>query len=116
MAIDLDVLLRDPHRASELLDTELSLVQTQLATRQAELAAVGYALAARLARAAEKVGDGDELVDASEIARRFSLKLSFVREQSRLGVLPTIRVGKRYIRYRPSAVAEVLEQRKGARR
>lgn len=50
----------------------------------------------------------DELISPEELSKRISVPVSWVYEQSRLGEIPTHRVG-RYIRF---SVAEVLESQR----
>jgi excisionase family DNA binding protein len=55
--------------------------------------------------------DGAALLTPKELAQQLSVPISWVYEQSRLGKLPTHRVG-RYLRFR---LSEVLEHRKRQR-
>ena len=48
-----------------------------------------------------------ELVDASAVARRLGVPVSWVREQTRSGAIPHVRLG-RYVRYELEAVDEWL--------
>lgn len=50
----------------------------------------------------------DKLLTASEAADLLSVPESWVREQTRLGLVPHIRLG-RYVRYRRSAVLSWLD-------
>jgi excisionase family DNA binding protein len=50
----------------------------------------------------------EPLVDAHVIADRLSLKVSWVREQTRRGLIPHYRLG-RYVRYRVSEVDTWLD-------
>jgi hypothetical protein len=52
----------------------------------------------------------DRLLMASELAGRLNLPESWVRNEARLGKLPSIRAG-RYVRFRRSDAERVLSQR-----
>ena len=55
---------------------------------------------------------GASLLDASQIADRLGVPISWVREQSRLGNIPVVRLG-RYCRYRLAEVEAAIAQRDG---
>jgi excisionase family DNA binding protein len=54
---------------------------------------------------------GPELLTAPELAKQLNVPVSWVYEQSRLGKLPTHRVG-RYLRFRLSEVMEQQQRRR----
>jgi excisionase family DNA binding protein len=53
----------------------------------------------------------DRLLDAKEVAERLSVPVSWVREQTRLGAIPHIRLG-RYVRFEWSEVEAWLERQR----
>ena len=57
------------------------------------------------------------LIDAAEVARLLGVKVSWVREQSRRGCLPTVRFdGSRLIRYRVEDIEDwIVDHRHGGR-
>jgi hypothetical protein len=52
-------------------------------------------------------GDNLELVDATEMARRLDVPVSWVRERARAGRIPARKLGH-YLRFDPRAVADAL--------
>ena len=55
----------------------------------------------------------DRLFDAHEVAAMLAVRVSWVREHTRLGEIPHIRLG-RYVCYRHEAVAEWIEAQEQA--
>ena len=52
------------------------------------------------------------LLDANQVADKLGVPVSWVREQSRLGNIPVIKLG-RYCRYRLAEVEAAIKQRDG---
>ena len=55
------------------------------------------------------MSDYDRLLTAEEVAALLSVPTRWVREHTRSGTLPHVRLG-RYVRYRLSAILEWVEQ------
>lgn len=55
------------------------------------------------------VAGSDALLNAAEVADLLGVPVSWVYQQSRLGRIPTVTLG-RYRRYRRSAIAEWLDE------
>jgi excisionase family DNA binding protein len=61
------------------------------------------------------VDTGAELLTAAELAERLRVKPGTVREWARRGLIPSVRLGHKTIRYRLAAVVAALsEHQKGA--
>ena len=77
-----------------------------------ELAGLHSRLAARLVMAPRSAPNNDALVDAPTLARRLGVPESHVRTLQRAGTIPFVRVGAKYIRFRPSDVEAALSEAK----
>ena len=53
----------------------------------------------------------DHLLDAGEVAALLNVPISWVREQTRTGTIPHLRLG-RYVRFERDAVVAWLEQQR----
>jgi excisionase family DNA binding protein len=53
----------------------------------------------------------DHLLDAGEVAALLNVPISWVREQTRTGTIPHLRLG-RYVRFERDAVVDWLEERR----
>ena len=57
--------------------------------------------------------EADRLLDADEVAALFHVPVSWVRDHSRAGLIPHVKLGK-YVRFRREAVlAWIVEQEQG---
>jgi excisionase family DNA binding protein len=107
-------LLADPSRTTDLLLESVPELLTQVASRVASLkilegALLSLMLGARmetkgLSRAANK------LLGARELAELFGVPESWIREQARLGILPSFKLGH-YVRFRLQEVERFLAER-----
>jgi excisionase family DNA binding protein len=54
---------------------------------------------------------GDDLLSAKQVASILQIQLCTVYELARSGVLPSIRIGSRIVRFRSSSIASWIAQR-----
>ncbi len=52
----------------------------------------------------------DRLLIAAEVAELLAVPVRFVREQTRAGRIPHVRIGLRYVRYRREAIEEWVRE------
>ena len=111
--ITVDELIADPARAKVLAFEALPQLLTEIASRTATLKTLeGVLLSLILSQRNGGHGNnaGTGLLDAPELAKRFGVPESWVREQARLGKLPFIRLGH-YVRFRLEEVESYLAER-----
>jgi len=111
--VTIDELVSDPSRAKGLVLESVPELLTQLASRVAALKTVeGALLSLMLSQriVARSLGNASGLLDAPTLARLFGVPESWVREQARLGNLPSIRLGH-YVRFRLEEVERYLAER-----
>jgi excisionase family DNA binding protein len=114
--ITLDDLLAYPSRADGLADEQVRDTLKQIAERTATLKALESQILWRLLteRNSNVRSDGfPRLLDAKQLAEHLSIPESWVREQARLGQLPSIKLGH-YVRFRLDDIKEhlsTIEQR-----
>jgi excisionase family DNA binding protein len=65
--------------------------------------------APRVLRGSHEIADDARLLEASEVAQLLNVNLSWLREATRAGVVPHIRLGK-YVRYRWNALESWLAE------
>jgi len=58
--------------------------------------------------------EGERLLSLSEVAERLGVPEEHAREMGRRGLLPTVRVGKRYVRVRRSALEKWMAHQERA--
>ena len=93
--ISLDVLAADPGRAQEVSPS----VAAELLARLAGLQSLLFSrLLAPDVQTASPGSPGDSLLTIPEVARRLSIPPSHAYELARRGELPTVRVGRKYVR------------------
>lgn len=97
-----DELVQDPARVADLSDREVR----QLLLR---VSALLTALAARAPASENGQPEEDRLLAPAEAAARLGIRLSRVRELTRSGALPSVKIGK-YVRIRPTALAQWLAE------
>ena len=110
--VTIDELVSDPSRARGLLLESVPELLTQLASRVAALKTLeGALLSLMLSQriAARSLSNASGLLDAPKLAKLFGVPESWVREQARLGNLPSIRLGH-YVRFRIEEVESFLAQ------
>lgn len=111
--VTVDELIADPARAKVLAFEVLPQLLTEIASRTATLKTLEGALLSLIL--SERTGGrgntaGSGLLDAPELAKRFGVPESWVREQARLGKLPFIRLGH-YVRFRLEEIEHYLAER-----
>ncbi len=110
--ITVDELIADPARAKVLAFEALPQLLTEIASRTATLKTLeGVLLSLILSQ--RNGGHGNNmptgLLDAPELAKRLGVPESWVREQARLGNLPSFRLGH-YVRFRLEEVERYLAE------
>ena len=111
--VTVDELIADPARAKILAFEALPQLLTEIASRTATLKTLEGALLALILsqhRGAHDNHNETGLLDAPELAKRFGVPETWVREQARLGKLPFIRLGH-YVRFRLEEVDRFLAER-----
>ena len=111
--ITVDELIADPARANGLSFEVLPQLLAEVASRGVALTALqGTLLSLILSR--RDGGHGSNapsgLLDAPQLAKLLGVPESWVREQARLGNLPSFRLGH-YVRFRPEEVERYLAER-----
>jgi len=106
-------LLADPSRAKGLVLESVPELLTQVASRVAALKTLeGALLSLMLSQriAARSFSNTSALLAAPELAKLFGVPESWVREQARLGNLPSLKLGH-YVRFRIEEVERYLTER-----
>ena len=106
-------LLADPSRTKGLVLESVPELLTQVASRVASLKTLEGALLALML--SQRVANGapatrSALLGAAELAKLLGVPESWVREQARLGNLPSFKLGH-YVRFRIEEVERFLAQR-----
>ena len=110
--ITVDELIADPARAKVLAFEALPQLLTEIASRTATLKTLeGVLLSLILSQRNGGYGSNmpSGLLDAPELAKRLGVPESWVREQARLGNLPSFRLGH-YVRFRLEEVERYLAE------
>lgn len=109
--VTIDDLIADPSRSVELTRGAIQQLYIQLASRIGTLKALESVLLSMLLR---QPTDNDrtsqpsgELLTAPEVAKILNIPESWVREQARLGELPSVKLGH-YVRFRSDEVKALL--------
>ena len=95
-SVTIDELVSDPSRAKGLVLESVPELLTQVASRVAALKTLeGALLSLMLSQriAARSFSNASALLAAPELAKLFGVPESWVREQARLGNLPSIKLG-----------------------
>jgi excisionase family DNA binding protein len=112
--ITIEELLADPSRTRGLILESVPELLTQIASRVASLKTLeGALLALMLSQRGTNGGSknaGSALLSAAELAKLFGVPESWVREQARLGNLPSFKLGH-YVRFRLEEVERYLAER-----
>jgi excisionase family DNA binding protein len=111
-SITVDELIADPARAKVLAFEALPQLLTEIASRTATLKTLeGVLLSLILSQRNGGYGSNmpSGLLDAPELAKRLGVPESWVREQARLGNLPSFRLGH-YVRFRLEEVERYLAE------
>jgi len=111
--VTIDELVSDPSRAKGLVLESVPELLTQLASRVAALKMLeGALLSLMLSQriVARSLSNANGLLDARTLARLFGVPESWVREQARLGNLPSFKLGH-YVRFRLEEVERYLAER-----
>ena len=111
--ITLDELIADPSRANGLSLDALAKLLAEIASRGATLTTLQGTLLSLMIAKRDGGRNGttaDGLLDAPELAQRFGVPESWVREQARQGNLPCVRLGH-YMRFRLEEVERYLAER-----
>ena len=112
--VTIEELLADPSLTSGMILESVPGLLTQLASRVAALKTLEGALLALML--SERIANGGSksvnsaLLSAPELAKLFGVPESWVREQARLGSLPSIKLGH-YVRFRVEEVERFLAER-----
>jgi excisionase family DNA binding protein len=111
---DLDRLIADSSEVTRLPPESLASALAQVIARLAELKNLEGILLSilfnqRLVKDPSTEGDG-RLLSAAEVAKLFDVPESWVREQARLGNLPSIRLGH-YVRFKPNEIERFVAAR-----
>ena len=111
--VTVDELIADPARAKVLASEALPELLTEIASRTATLKTLEGALLS-LILSQRNGGHGSNmptgLLDAPELAKRLGVPESWVREQARLGNLPSFKLGH-YVRFKLEEVERYLAER-----
>ena len=111
--ITVDELIGDPSRANDLSFEVIPQLLAELASRGVALTTLQGTLLSLMIAKRHGDRDGalaDGLLDAPELAKRFGVPESWVREQARQGNLPCLRLGH-YMRFRLEEVERFLAER-----
>jgi excisionase family DNA binding protein len=110
----IEELLADPSRTRGLVLDSVPELLTQVASRVASLKTLEGALLSLMLseRIATKAFNNaaSRLLTAPQLAELFGVPESWVREQARLGILPSFKLGH-YVRFRIEEVERFLTQR-----
>jgi len=110
----IEELLADPSRTRGLVLDSVPELLTQVASRVASLKTLEGALLSLMLseRIATKAFNNaaSQLLTAPQLAELFGVPESWVREQARLGILPSFKLGH-YVRFRIEEVERFLTQR-----
>jgi excisionase family DNA binding protein len=107
----LDALLYQPSLVYQLEDAESRDALQKIAERASALKALESQIISRLVfdRAPSAQGDFPHLLTAKQIAEHLAVPESWVREQARIGALPSIKLGH-YVRFRLDDVNRHIHQ------
>jgi len=110
--VTVDELIADPARAKVMAFEALPQLLTEIASRTATLKTLEGVLLSLILSQRNGNGNNNQtaLLDAPELARRLAVPESWVREQARLGNLPSFRLGH-YVRFRLEEVERFLAER-----
>ncbi|MGH7779011.1 MAG: helix-turn-helix domain-containing protein [Candidatus Binataceae bacterium] len=112
--VTVEELLADPSLTRGMVLESVPELLTQLASRVAALKTLeGALLALMLSESLANSGSkniNSALLSAPELAKLFGVPESWVREQARLGNLPSIRLGH-YVRFRLEEVERFIAER-----
>ncbi len=112
--VTIEELLADPSRTRGMVLESVPGLLTEVASRVAALKTLEGALLALML--SERIANGDSkslgsaLLSAPELAKLFGVPESWVREQARLGNLPSIKLGH-YVRFKIEEVQRFLTAR-----
>lgn len=116
--VTIDDLLADPSRSVGLTRGAIQQLYIQLASRIGTLKALESVLLSMLLR---QPTDSDpasqpsgQLLTAPELAKILNVPESWVREQARLGELPSVKLGH-YVRFRSDEVRALLTRRQSGK-
>lgn len=109
-----DQLLTDPSRARDLIIDSIPELLTHIAGRVASLKTLegtllSMMLTHRVANSSGKSGES-ALLSTPQVAKLFEVPESWVREQARLGTLPSIRLGH-YVRFKAEEIQRFVAER-----
>jgi excisionase family DNA binding protein len=109
--VTVDELIADPARAKVLAFEALPQLLTEIASRTATLKTLEGVLLSLILSQRNGNGNNNQtgLLDAPELAKRLGVPESWVREQARLGNLPSFRLGH-YVRFRLEEVERYLAE------
>jgi len=108
--VTVDELIADPARAKVMAFEALPQLLTEIASRTATLKTLEGVLLSLILSQRNGNNNQTALLDAPELARRLAVPESWVREQARLGNLPSFRLGH-YVRFRLEEVERFLAER-----
>lgn len=109
--ISLDALVHQPDLAQELDDAEIRDALKQIAERTSALKALESQIISELVfqRTTSAQGAFPHLLTAKQLAEHLSVPESWVREQARIGALPSVKLGH-YVRFRLDDVNRHIHQ------
>lgn len=110
----IDELLHDPSRVRDLFIESIPELLAHIAGRVAALKTLegtllSTMLSHRVAASNGKTGESP-LLSAPQVAKLFDVPESWVREQARLGTLPSIRLGH-YVRFKAEEIQRFVAER-----
>jgi excisionase family DNA binding protein len=108
--ITLDDLIAHPDRAAGLADEQVRDTLKQIAERESALKALETQILSRLVferTTSSQYNPFPKLLNAKELAEHLSVPETWVREQARIGQLPSIKLGH-YVRFRLDDVQRYL--------
>ena len=109
----IDQLIADPSQIAKVPPESLPDVLAQVALRVAELKNLEGTLLLLLLSprfAGSKNDGGGNLLSAPQVAKLFDVPESWVREQARLGTIPSIRLGH-YMRFKAEEIERFVAER-----
>jgi hypothetical protein len=111
---DLDQFLADPSKITGLPVESLPDLLAQVVSRVGELKHLEGTLLSILfdprTAGSRSGGEAGKLLGAPQVAKMFDVPESWVREQARLGNLPSIRLGH-YVRFKPAEITRFVAAR-----
>jgi excisionase family DNA binding protein len=112
-SVSIEELLSDPSLTKGLIVESVPELLTQIASRVASLKTLESTLLVLILSQRDSQGgnrNGSNLLSAAELSKVLSVPETWVREQARLGNLPSFKLGH-YVRFRLEEVERFLAER-----